>query len=130
MLFYVTIFISSFLLFQVQPVIARMILPWFGNLPRCGAPAALLQAVLVLGYLYAHATTRLRPAAQAGLRRAAGDQPPAAPIVPDALETDRRRDHAAHPGAAGGHRRPSYLVLSTRALLQAWYAASAAGKRP
>ncbi len=26
-----TIFLSAFLLFQLQPIIARMILPWFGG---------------------------------------------------------------------------------------------------
>ena len=26
-----TVFLSAFLLFQIQPVIARMILPWFGG---------------------------------------------------------------------------------------------------
>ena len=30
-LYAVTIFLSAFLLFQVQPLIAKMILPWFGG---------------------------------------------------------------------------------------------------
>ena len=30
-LYAVTIFLSAFLLFQVQPLIAKIILPWFGG---------------------------------------------------------------------------------------------------
>ena len=30
-LYALTIFLSSFLLFQVQPIIAKIILPWFGG---------------------------------------------------------------------------------------------------
>ena len=33
MLFAATIFLSAFLLFQVQPVIGKYILPWFGSSP-------------------------------------------------------------------------------------------------
>ena len=38
-----TIFASAFLLFQIQPLIARYILPWFG-----GAPAVWTTAILFL----------------------------------------------------------------------------------
>ena len=31
LLYALTIFLSAFLLFQVQPLIARIILPWFGG---------------------------------------------------------------------------------------------------
>jgi len=32
MVFYaLTIFVAAFLLFQIQPMIAKMILPWFGG---------------------------------------------------------------------------------------------------
>ena len=33
LLFGITVFLSAFLLFQVQPVIAKYILPWFGAAP-------------------------------------------------------------------------------------------------
>jgi hypothetical protein len=50
-----TIFLSAFLLFQVQPIIARYLLPWFGGSPAVWATCVLFfQAVLLLGYLYAH----------------------------------------------------------------------------
>src|SRR5690349_20975131 len=55
LLYSVTIFLSAFLLFQVQPVIAKMILPWFGGSSAVWSTCMLFfQAVLLLGYLYAH----------------------------------------------------------------------------
>ena len=50
-----TIFLSAFLLFQIQPIIARYILPWFGGGPAVWTACVLFfQAVLLLGYLYSH----------------------------------------------------------------------------
>lgn len=50
-----TIFIGAFLLFQVQPLIAKMILPFFGGGAAVWTACLLFfQAVLFLGYLYAH----------------------------------------------------------------------------
>ena len=51
----VTIFISAFLLFQVQPMVARFILPWFGGTSLVWTTCMLFfQIVLVLGYSYSH----------------------------------------------------------------------------
>jgi hypothetical protein len=56
MLFYsLTISSSAFLLFVVQPIIAKMILPWFGGSSAVWSTCMLFfQVVLLLGYLYAH----------------------------------------------------------------------------
>ena len=55
MQFAITIFISAFLLFQVQPLIARYILPWFGGSPTVWSTCVLFfQMGLLVGYLYAH----------------------------------------------------------------------------
>jgi len=64
MLFHaITIFLSAFLLFQVQPMIAKMILPWFGGTAAVWATCLLFfQAVLLLGYSYAHGLVRRLPA--------------------------------------------------------------------
>src|SRR5580700_7489231 len=61
-----TILVSAFLLFQVQPIIAKIILPWFGGSAAVWTTCLLFfQTVLVLGYLYAHASVRyLRPRIQ------------------------------------------------------------------
>src|ERR1700676_2438192 len=65
-LYAVTIFLSAFLLFQVQPLIAKMILPWFGGSAAVWTACVLFfQLLLLLGYLYSHWTIRyLRPKAQ------------------------------------------------------------------
>jgi hypothetical protein len=67
-----TIFISAFLLFQLQPLITKIILPWFRGSAAVWTTCMLFfQATLLLGYLYAHWTTeRLRPRVQAGLHLA------------------------------------------------------------
>ncbi|KAA0891325.1 fused MFS/spermidine synthase [Oryzomonas rubra] len=55
-----TIFLSSFLLFQVQPLIGRYILPWYGGGPAVWTTCMLFfQVVLLAGYGYAHVATLL-----------------------------------------------------------------------
>jgi len=49
------IFLSAFLLFQVEPIIARYILPWFGGTPAVWTTCMLFFQVFLLGgYAYAH----------------------------------------------------------------------------
>ena len=53
------IFVGSFLLFQIQPMIAKMILPWFGGSAAVWITCMLFfQCALLLGYLYAHLLVR------------------------------------------------------------------------
>ncbi len=60
LVFAATIFLSAFLLFQIQPLIAKVILPWFGGAPNVWTTCMLFfQVVLLGGYLYAHALNRL-----------------------------------------------------------------------
>jgi hypothetical protein len=55
MLFPVTIFLSAFLLFQVQPMMGRFVLPWFGGGPAVWTTCMLFfQTALLAGYAYAH----------------------------------------------------------------------------
>lgn len=57
--FAVVIFVSAFLLFQVQPLIGKYILPWFGGTSAVWTTCMLFfQFVLFAGYLYAHLLTR------------------------------------------------------------------------
>src|SRR5579864_7496405 len=54
-----TIFLSAFLLFQVQPMIAKFILPWFGGSAAVWSAALLFfQLLLLVGYFYAHVVIR------------------------------------------------------------------------
>ncbi|MBL8829619.1 MAG: spermidine synthase [Planctomycetaceae bacterium] len=56
MRFPLTIFLSAFLLFQVQPLMGRYVLPWFGGTPAVWTTCMLLfQMLLLAGYAYAHA---------------------------------------------------------------------------
>src|SRR5262252_1205699 len=66
-LYAATIFLSAFLLFLVQPVIAKQILPWFGGAAAVWAICLVFfQSVLLFGYAYADWTTRrLAPRRQA-----------------------------------------------------------------
>ena len=57
--FGVTILLSAFLLFQVQPVVSKAILPWFGGAPAVWTTCMLFfQTLLFCGYLYAHLLQR------------------------------------------------------------------------
>src|SRR5215813_5062499 len=59
-LFALAIFCGAFLLFQVQPLIAKYILPWFGGSPGVWTTCLLFfQVLLLAGYAYAHLLTRL-----------------------------------------------------------------------
>src|SRR3954465_2198561 len=61
MIYAVTIFLSSFLLFLVQPLIARLILPWFGGSAAVWTTCMLFfQVLLLAGYAYAHGIARRR----------------------------------------------------------------------
>ncbi len=52
-LYAATVFLSAFLLFLVQPVIARQILPWFGGSAAVWATCLVFfQSVLLAGYAY------------------------------------------------------------------------------
>src|ERR1700730_2927272 len=67
--FALTIFFSAFLLFQVQPLIAKQILPWFGGSAAVWTTCMLFfQIALLLGYSYAHwLTSSVSPQRQAWL---------------------------------------------------------------
>ncbi len=59
--FAVTVFLGAFLLFQVQPLTGRFVLPWFGGGPSVWTVCMLFfQLLLLLGYTYAHFLTGIR----------------------------------------------------------------------
>src|SRR5205085_79433 len=56
------IFLSAALLFAVQPLFTKMVLPRFGGSPSVWSVAMVFfQGVLLAGYAYAHALTRFLP---------------------------------------------------------------------
>src|SRR3977135_1924704 len=58
-LYAITIFCSAFLLFLVQPIMAKQILPWFGGSANVWTTCLVFfQATLLLGYAYADLVVR------------------------------------------------------------------------
>ena len=98
----------------MQPVIAKIILPWFGGSAAVWTTCLLFfQMVLLLGYLYAHAVVRYcKPRVQMIvhiallLLSAAG---PAHLPQPSLKPSGAARPHLRHPGTAGPHRRVAVL---------------------
>ena len=67
-LFAGTLFLSALLLFSVQPMFAKMVLPKLGGSPSVWAVSmCFFQAVLLAGYCYAHALNRFAPSRTAPL---------------------------------------------------------------
>src|SRR5690348_2286849 len=59
-LFGATLFLSAFLMFLVEPMIARMVLPLLGGAPAVwNTCLVFFQIMLLAGYAYAHGATRL-----------------------------------------------------------------------
>ncbi len=66
-LFSAAVFLSAFLLFQVQPLIGKAILPWFGGTPGVWTTCMLFfQMLLCGGYLYSHMLTGKIPTHRQG----------------------------------------------------------------
>lgn len=136
MLYPITIFLSAFLLFQVQPMIAKIILPWFGGSAAVWTSCMLFfQLLLVAGYLYAHWLTRaFTPRGQAILHMALLAAGVATlPVLPDAGwkplgASDPSLRILGLLGATVGL--PYFLLSTTGPLLQAWYARGRTGAMP
>jgi SAM-dependent methyltransferase len=131
-----TIFLSSFLLFLVQPLIARQILPWFGGTAAVWTTCMLFfQTLLLAGYAYAHATNaKLQPRSQAVLHTvllaAALALLPIAPSdlwKPTGEEEPISRILLVLTATVG---LPYLLLASTSPLLQAWFARAHPGVDP
>jgi len=129
--FVVTIFAGSFLLFLVQPMIARMALPRLGGAPAVWNSAMLVyQGLLLAGYAYAHWLSRLAVQTQAKIHLSALAL--AAIMLPIGLIA------AAPPPDANAFLwvpwlllvsiGPLFLVVSAQApLMQRWFAISRGG---
>ena len=64
-LYAATILVSSFLLFLVQPIIAKQILPWFGGTAAVWTTCLVFfQLALLAGYTYSDISNRLKPKTQ------------------------------------------------------------------
>ena len=124
--FTASLFLSAFLLFSVQPVVSRMLLPRLGGSPAVwNTCVCFFQAALLLGYGYAHFVAgRLQPRAQLalhGLVLASG-----LAVLPLSLGVDAPPTDAAPIGwllmrlalAVGA---PFIALAATAPLLQHWF---------
>ncbi|AGH45711.1 hypothetical protein [Paraglaciecola psychrophila] len=60
MQYFISVFISAFLIFQIQPIISKIILPWFGGGASVWTTCMLFfQFFLLIGYLYAYILTKI-----------------------------------------------------------------------
>ena len=131
-LYPLTVFLGAFLLFLVQPVIAKQILPWFGGSAGVWTTCLFFfQLVLLFGYAYAHwSIRRLRPRTQARVHivllvlslvslpivasadwKPAGDEQPVVRILILLTLTVGL---------------PYFMLSTTGPLIQAWYARTTA----
>ena len=136
LLYAVTIFVSAFLLFLVQPVMAKQILPWFGGSAAVWTTCLVFfQTTLLAGYAYSDlAVHRLAPRAQVRLHVALlVVSLVVLPIVPGVG------------WKPAGSENPSWLILgllavtiglpyfllsTTSPLIQAWFARARPGASP
>ena len=135
MLYAGTIFLSSFLLFLVQPLIARLILPWLGGSAAVWTTCMLFFQLLLLGgYAYAHGLGKLASRRQAIVHtlllvaaiatlpimpaehwKPTGDEQPVVRIL-------------LLLGATVGL--PYFLLASTSPLIQAWFSRARPAENP
>ena len=131
-----TIFLSAFLLFLVQPILAKQILPWFGGAAVVWTTCMIFfQFVLLLGYAYAHwLSARVRsplqnrvhivllvaslaalPITPSDYWKPAGDANPVIAILSLLFATIGL---------------PYFLLSSTSPLIQAWFSREYPGSSP
>jgi SAM-dependent methyltransferase len=131
-----TVFLSAFLLFLVQPILAKQILPWFGGAAIVWTLCMVFfQLVLLLGYAYAHwlasrvdnrrqawihitllvASLALLPVAPDAAWKPIGGEPPVWRILALLFATVGL---------------PYLLLSSTSPLVQSWFARAFPGSSP
>ena len=130
LLFATTAFLSAFLLFLVQPIIAKQILPWFGGSASVWTTCLVFfQTLLLLGYGYSHWLVHGLKARNQTLTHIVllALSCAALPILPDAAWKPQGNDDptlqiltvlAITVGL------PYLMLATTSPLIQAWYARS------
>ena len=134
--FGIAVFLSAWLVFQIQPMMSKLILPWFGGSPQVWTVCLLFfQSLLFAGYLFAHllerwCSPRWQAAIFVGLLIAAVLL---TPVVPS---NDWKPRNSADPtfqilllllrfiGL------PYFLLSATGPLLQAWHHRAIPGESP
>jgi hypothetical protein len=132
----VTVFLSAFLLFVVEPLFAKLILPSFGGSAAVWSTCLVFfQCALLLGYLYADITSRrLRPAQQSFLHIAL--LLASLLFLPMVLRSSWRPQDGGEPAwrilglLTASIGLPFILLSATSPLMQVWYARRNSAKEP
>ncbi len=135
-LYALTIFVSAFLLFLVQPVIAKQILPWFGGTAAVWTTCLVFfQFALLAGYFYSDWTTRKLTAKQQAIVHLVLIVIALflLPIMPDVAWKPKGDENPSLRillllGATIGL--PYFLLATTSPLVQAWFARAHPGTSP
>jgi hypothetical protein len=131
-----TVFLSALLRFQVQPIIGKFILPWFGSTPGVWATTLLFfQVMLVGGYAYAHfVVSRMGWRRQAilhavllGVVLIALPITPAEALKPTSADAPAARILLILAVSVGA---PYLLLSATAPLIQRWFAHLHPGRSP
>ena len=132
----ITTFLGAFLLFQVQPLIGKTILPWFGGGPAVWTTCLVFfQIVLFLGYVYTHVietyvATRMRQLVHIALIVAA------IAMLPIQPSPRWKADPGSDPAGrillllAASVGLPYFVLSTTGPLAQAWFGRAMPGKSP
>jgi len=141
----VAIFISAFLLFQVQLILGKYFLPWFGGTPAMWTTFMFFfQSLLLAGYLYAHLLADLIPPRPQAIIHIgfliltsvlflASATAWGSPLTPDSHWKPSSPDHPILRIAellllSSGL--PYFLLSTTGPLLQSWFAKAHPGLSP
>ena len=137
MLYALVIFLSALLLFQVQPIVGRLILPWYGGSSSVWTTCMLFfQALLLVGYAYSHLlASRMKPRTQAfvhiGMLAVAVVAlllfPPGNVWKPDGTGTPEFGILMLLAATIG---LPYFALSSTAPLVQSWFARLEPGRSP
>jgi hypothetical protein len=134
-----TVLASAWLLFQVQPMVAKRILPWFGGGTAVWTTAMLFfQAALFVGYLYAHLGTKLlAPARQIALHTGLLAAAIVVLVVVRVIPADSWKPAAAADPSlqillllAACVGLPYCMLAATAPLVQVWFARANPGVTP
>ena len=131
-----TILVSAFLLFQVQPMISKMVLPWFGGSPAVWSTCMLFfQVLLLAGYAYSHWLAKFpRVGTQAAIHVVL--LAAATFLLPVVPHESWKPPDSSHPttrillllGRNVGL--PYFLLSSTGPLVQMWFSRACPGRSP
>ncbi len=130
-----TLFLSAFLLFWIQPLLGKRLLPWFGGSPAVWTTCMLFfQVLLLAGYGYAHVLARRSHGTQTVLHALMLALSLA--TLPVLAATAWKPASASHPLLrilgllAVGVGFPYVMLAATTPLLQSWFGRSRPGASP